>query len=714
MKFIRRRIVPVFLLALLCATGAKAQMFEGRELVRAVLLADRTTVVPGQDFRLGILLHLAPGWHVYWRNPGDAGLATTLAWTLPEGFAASPIEWPLPLRIIEPGDLMVFGYKKQVLLPVRISVPAEITETEVTFEVRADWLVCEKICIPGQAEISLTLPVETESHPQNADLFQEALAQQPKPGEPPFAATWNYEDGSWLLHLSGLPAWAEKADFFPYEDQEPEPGHAKAGPLTDGATTLEIAARGSLKGLILLQGAEDRREAWVTTTGELPVVDQKTETATATADPELPAPAATPQFVMPNLWLALFYGMIGGLILNLMPCVLPVISLKIFGFIRQAGESPGRIFRHGLSFTSGIFLWFLGLAVLIVALRAGGEQITWAFQFQNSWFILFIAAVVFVFALNLFGVFEIILPGGATERMSDAAGREGYGGSFFQGIFATLLATPCTAPFLGTALGFAFSQPPAVIFAMFGSVAFGMALPYLLLSARPAWIRFLPKPGGWMEKLKQFMGFPLLATLIWLLSVLGGQKGTGGIIWASSLLLCLGLACWLYGAFCCFNPSARTRWIAGFFALLSAVGGSWFFGSLFAAAERPAPGTTHRADAIPWIPFSAQTMEELLSEDRPVFLDFTADWCITCKFNERTAINTPAVRALIAERGIVPVKADWTNSDPEITEALARFGRVGVPFYVFYPQGNLLPPVTFPELITEAMVLEKLRNEQNE
>lgn len=706
------------LLACSMAGRSQAQMFEGTELVRAVLLADSTAVVPGKNMRLGILLHLAPGWHVYWRNPGDAGLATSLKWKLPEGFSAGPIEWPLPKRIVEPGDLMVFGYKDRVLLPVEINVPQTIEEAEVTFEVQADWLVCEKICIPGSAEISLTLPVEPATVPQNQELFREALAAQPSVDPPPFATKWSFADRAWNLQLGDLPAWAEKADFLPFENIVPEPGHADGGAVRDGEASLRIPTTAELRGILVLHGADGRREAWVTASGAPPasaVQDtEKTDSAAAAGGGDSsqpsPSPAAAP-LNAPGLWLALLYGMLGGIILNLMPCVLPVISLKIFGFIRQAGESPARIFRHGLAFTAGIFLWFLGLGFLIIALRAGGDQVTWAFQFQNSWFILFISAVVFVFALNLFGVFEIILPGAANERMSEAAGREGYSGSFFQGIFATLLATPCTAPFLGTALGFAFAQPAAVILAMFGSVAFGMALPYLLLSAQPSWIRFLPKPGAWMERLKQFMGFPLLATLVWLLSVLGGQKGTPGMIWAMSILLCLGLACWIYGAFCCYAQSLRTRWIAGILALLGASAGAWFFGGLFASAERPTGSSVARADSISWVPFSTATMKELLSEGRPVFVDFTADWCITCKFNERTAINTPAVRTLIEQRGIVPVKADWTNSDPEITAALAEFGRVGVPFYVFYPEGNRKPPITFPELLTEAMVLERLGEE---
>jgi thiol:disulfide interchange protein DsbD len=630
-----------------------------------------------------------------------------MRWDLPAGISAGPIEWPLPRRYLEPGDLFAFAYKNRVLLPVQLTVPGEITEDSVTLSVAVNWLVCEEICVPGEAKLSLTLPVAATAQPAHTELFAQALEARARTEPPPFPLEWQRTPTDWVIEVKNLPDWVTKADFLAYEDLRPLPGHTVAEKVGQEAWRLSIPTPGELQGLLLLTGENDRAEGWeIASPGfVLTLPEEAMEDDIAVGD-EVRSAAAPP---LPSLWLALLYGFIGGLILNLMPCVLPVISLKIFGFIRQAGEEPARILRHGLAFTAGIFLWFLGLAALLALLRGGGEQITWAFQFQNPWFILFIAAVVFVFALNLFGVFEVILPGAATSRLSEAAGREGYSGSFFQGIFATLLATPCTAPFLGTALGFAFAQPVAVIFAMFGAVALGMALPYLLLSARPAWVRYLPKPGAWMERLKQFMGFPLMATLLWLLFILGGQKGTSGIIWALSLLLCLGLAVWIYGSFCLGGRSRGAVWRAGVIALFVAVAGGWYFGSLFARAERPTADGSVATDGIPWVPFSRATVNELLAEGRPVFIDFTADWCLTCKFNERTAINTPAVRQLMAERGIVPVKADWTNANPEITEALAEFNRVGVPFVLFYPEGDRQPPVIFPELLTEAIVLRKLR-----
>ncbi|MFZ4776715.1 MAG: protein-disulfide reductase DsbD family protein, partial [Terrimicrobiaceae bacterium] len=413
---------------------------------------------------------------------------------------------------------------------------------------------------------------------------------------------------------------------------------------------------------------------------------------------------APPSALSQGLLLALFYGFLGGLILNLMPCVLPVISLKIFGFLKQAGDSPQKVFAHGLAFVGGIFAWFLGLGLIVVVLKAGGSEVTWAFQFQNPWFNVAIGSVVFVFALNLFGVFELILPGRASTALESASSSSGLAGSFFQGAFATLLATPCTAPFLGTALGFAFSQSSAVILAMFAAVAFGMGFPYLLLTARPGWMKFLPRPGAWMERLKQFMGFPLLATLVWILSIVGGQRGTDGMFWFLCFLLCLAISCWLYGSFCGPLSSMRARVLAILLALLFSVGGGWYFlGEKFVGAGREEVG------GIPWVPFSAQKLADLQTAGQSVFVDFTADWCITCKFNERTAIDTPAVRQLIEQKKVVPMRADWTNANPEITAALKSFGRVGVPFYVIYPAGRPGEPIVLPELLTESILTDALK-----
>lgn len=692
-----RRIFVSWLVGMVaCAVGlGHAQEYEGVTLVEAELIAAKNAVVPGESLEIGLRLRMAPGWHTYWEFPGDSGIPTQIAWELPDGFGAGPIEWPIPKAKLEPGDIEVYAYTDEVVLIVPIQVPADLEPGgEVTLRGDASWLVCEAICIPGSAEVAITLPVAASAEPTNEEEFATWRARIPSPEAPPFSLAWRAGDGVLTGTLESETPVAN-VRFFPLPDMTQSVGHpAVEGPDGDGQFVIRVNASAPLRGVVAVErdGAD---AAWFV------VADAEGGGAPAAAT------GGGAGLETPPLWQALLFGFLGGMILNLMPCVLPVISLKIFGFIRQAGDEPRRIMLHGLSFSAGIFLWFLGLGALIAILKAAGAEVTWAFQFQNPMFILVIAAVVFVFALNLMGVFELTLPGRAVGAMSDAGAREGYSGSFFQGIFATLLATPCTGPFLGTALGFAFAQPAIVIFAMFGSVALGMAAPYLLLSARPGWMRFLPKPGVWMEKLKQFMAFPLFATLIWLFSILGGQKGLAGVIWGASFLLALGLAVWIYGAFCGPMSKPGGRAAALVVAILCVLGGSWFFvGQGFAKAGPPEQSGVAQSDGIDWQPFSQALVDDLIAEGKPVFIDFTADWCITCKFNERTAINTPAVRAEIERQGIVPVMADWTNSNPEITAALREFGRVGVPFYVLYPAGRADEPITLPELLTERMVID--------
>jgi thiol:disulfide interchange protein DsbD len=389
-----------------------------------------------------------------------------------------------------------------------------------------------------------------------------------------------------------------------------------------------------------------------------------------------------------------------------MPCVLPVISLKIFGFIQHAGQSRRRILRSGLAFIAGIFAWFVGLALLLIILKSIGREITWAFQFTNPYFVVGMSAVVLVFALNLFGVFEISLPQSANRGLLGWTAQEGDAGSFFQGVFATVLATPCTAPFLGTALGFAFTQSGWMILLMFVAIAAGMSSPYLLLSAQPAWLRLLPKPGPWMERVKQLMGFLLLATLLFLLAVLGAERGVEAIIWTSCFLLALSLACWMKGAFIVPTASFTSRVVTIALVLVLVIAsGYYFIGEKFRATKLVSAATAADGD---WQPFTPQRLASELEQGHAVFVDFTAAWCLTCKFNEASVLETGAVRDAFRRHGVVKIKADWTNADPAITKILKQFGRPGVPMYVLYPAGKNAEPFLFPELLTQRMILDKL------
>jgi thiol:disulfide interchange protein DsbD len=485
-------------------------------------------------------------------------------------------------------------------------------------------------------------------------------------------------------------------DFFPMPEQETIVGHPAIQSRTDKEIVFRIPIESAPKNLSSIAGlvvfsqqpnGEDRA-AW-----------QISNTA-PTVSAARPPPAR-------GIFTFLLFGFLGGFILNLMPCVLPVISLKIFGFIQQAGQSRQKILRSGIAFAVGIFAWFIALALLLIALKSAGRDVTWGgLQFTNPYFVLGLSVIVLVFALNLFGVFEISLPQSLTRGLLSTSERKDLLGSFFQGVFATVLATPCTAPFLGTALGFAFTQSAAIILAMFIAVAAGMSAPYLLLSAQPAWLRFLPRPGPWMLHLKQFMGFLLLATLLFLLYVVGAQRGLEGAIWASCFLLVLSVACWMKGAFILPTASVAKRSLVLMLMLMLLIGsGIYFIGDKFQSAKIASAGLQIRGD---WQPFTPDRLQAELDQGRTVFVDFTAAWCLTCKFNEANVLENHEVREAFQRHGIVKLKADWTNGDPAITKILQQFGRPGVPLYVLYTAKNE-DPVVFPELLTKSMVLDKLQ-----
>jgi thiol:disulfide interchange protein DsbD len=657
--------------------------------VRASLVTDAPVpIVPGKSFYATVVLDLQAGWHTYWEYPGDSGLPPKVEWHLPEGWAAGPIEFSVPHEFSEPGDMVIYGYETRQLLRATITPPKDLAENQV-YDLKASltWLACKELCVPGSAEVSLKVPGPTDG-PVSWMTASVPKGIWPLSGMPPFPVSVSGKNGTKLVSFIGENGIGY--EFYPDPAEGTTAGRVtqiSSGNAIVFSVPCDVSA--PFKGLLVEKVS---RKAWW--------IGEDSGSAANSASPN--SGIATGVLIA-----ALFSGFLGGLILNLMPCVLPVISLKIFSFISQSGESPSRMFRHGLAFSAGIFAWFLGLALLVIVLKSNGTQVTWgAFQFQNPYFVIGLSLLVFLLALNLFGIFEITLPGHAATTLDQASSHGGYTGSFFQGLFATLLATPCTAPFLGSALGFAFSQSGAVILVMFASVAFGMSLPYLLLSARPGWRQWIPKPGIWMEKLKQFMGFPLLATNLWLLWVLQNQRGSDAALALLALFLLVGFCAWGYGSLG-LERSNPARWVLGILLLLLLLIGSTLLvrriRDAIPAAERPESG-----EGIAWRSYSPEALDSLRKQGKPVFLVFTASWCLTCQFNERTAINVPSVRNFIKERGITAMKGDWTNADPAITSALKSFGRVGVPLAVFYPSGKGSEARILPELLTEGVVLESL------
>jgi thiol:disulfide interchange protein DsbD len=515
--------------------------------------------------------------------------------------------------------------------------------------------------------------------PGNESLFAKYAASVPKTSPLGYTLSLKPSGNQMVVEFSGVPE-GSKLDFFPEPPENVVLNHGKqAGNSVvlsvDGGTALT-----QLKGVAVVQ-ANGKTDAFEV---ELRPTAAVAQGGNVSAD-------------LAGVLQAIGFALIGGLILNVMPCVLPVISLKIFGFVSDAGERPDKAFRLALAFSAGILGCFALLAAIVSFFRAVGAEVGWGFQFQDYRFVLVIACLVFAFALNLFGVFELTVSARATGGLAKLAAGHGYAGAFFQGAFATILATPCTAPFLGTASAFAFTQPAWATFLIFFSIGIGMALPYLLLAIQPKWLRYLPKPGDWMVRLKQLLGFLLLATLLWLSWIVGRLRGVDGMVVLGGLLLIIGILAWIKGSFWTPVSSTRSRVLAA----LSMVGvlaialGSYNF--VTAPSE------------IPWQTFSQQSLDSALQSGRPIFVDFTADWCLTCKANERFALDIAPVRQAFVQHRVVMLRADWTHGDPEITQILKEHGRAGVPMYLFYPGGKDRPPMVLPELISSQTVLDALK-----
>jgi len=693
---------------------------------RATLVADVKSVQPGKTFTAGLVLTMSPRWHTYWKNPGESGLATTITWTLPEGWTVGDIAWPLPEKKIESGDVLTYGYSGETVLMVPITPPATaVPGSRVKVKAQADWLECDQTCVPGSANVELLLPIIAELPVgDHQELFARYRAQIPRPFDKNsgFNIEQAVQDSVIQMRLipskerTGWPGRAEDVDFYP----EPLEGYTLGRPsihVVEKTVSIDVPITGIqkipnhrvLRGVVVFVDKNGGRFGVLV---EVPLteslLDQMFESGQGLAGQQ---PIA----------LYLLFALIGGLILNIMPCVLPVIALKIFGLVKMAGNHPAKVNRLGWFFSLGIISSFILLALVVIVLKTAGQQVGWGFQFQEPLFVIIMGAIVFAFGLNLFGVYEIRPPSAAISGVGNvletqvAQGR-GYAASFWEGVFATILATPCTAPFLGSALGFAFSQTAWVILLIFAAVGIGMALPYLILTARPAWMKYLPKPGAWMETAIHFMGFLMMATLLWLLYILGKQLGMEAVIWTGAFLLTVGIACWCIGRFATLTVSRRKYYAAWVVALLIVVGGYLGFlegvlnvrGLIAGTVVGDRDDETRLENRVAWEPFSLQSLESRLREGKPVFLDFTAEWCLTCKVNERTVLVDQNVVQKLRSSGIVAIKADWTNRNPDITKLLQKFGRSGVPLYVIFPARKPTQPIVLPEVITPGMLLEAL------
>lgn len=660
--------------------------------VETFITLETQGVAPGQTVWAALTQNIRPHWHTYWINPGDSGIPTEIKWTLPEGWKADAITWPAPQRF-PIGPLVNFGYADQVHLLVPLTVPANATPGQaVTLDAKVDWLVCEDICIPESADLSIAVPVVAAAaavEPEAATLFTRARASLPVPS--PYTATLSPGDKAHRLTLAapGLDKGKiSEVFFFPHDYKVASANSAQELRLGADGLTLSLVPGGALPagpvtGVLSfteeLDGQSVRHAFAV-------------EAAVGAA-----APASTGE---QTSWAAaLLLALLGGAVLNLMPCVFPVLSMKALALLQHG---PAHARRHGLAYTAGVLACFAVVAGALIALRAGGAAIGWGFQLQDPLVVAILAYVMLLLGLSLSGVFTL---GGSVMGVGQGlAGRDGLAGSFFTGVLATVVATPCTAPFMGTALGFAITQPWPVALSVFLALGLGMALPFLALSFSPALLRRLPRPGLWMERVKQALAFPLYASAAWLVWVLSIQAGPAALATVLAGMVAIAFAAWVYG---------QTRLSGGagraFGSLLAvlALGGAVAGASTARTVPAPEQVAGVKPASSDYQPWTAETQAELTGQGKPVFVNFTAAWCVTCLVNERTSLSTDAVKAAMKAKGVAYLKGDWTNRDATIARVLESHGRSGVPLYLVYLPGRA-EPVILPQILTEGIVLDAL------
>jgi thiol:disulfide interchange protein/DsbC/DsbD-like thiol-disulfide interchange protein len=669
--------------------------------VRAHLVSEASSIAAAQSFWVALELDIRDGWHTYWRNPGDSGQATTLKWTLPAGFTAGDIVWTAPHRFEIP-PLVNYGYAKHAVHLVNITAPKNLKAgTPVVLSAKAGWLVCSDVCIPEDADLQLKIPVSAQAgpaDPKDAALFEAARSELPS--TQPARTTARIQGGrlsivlgkEWGATLTQIRSLA----FFPYDEGSIE--YAAPQVLNRGKETIELSMKlgdqppkpGTIRGV--LSATEQSGNDTVTVPMEIAAGLSGSSAGPATPPPRLERIGAS----LPVLFLS---AVLGGLILNLMPCVFPVLSIKAIGLAEQAKKHPAAVRAKGLVFAAGVISSMLCLAAAMLALRAGGEQIGWGFQLQSPLFVTLLIYLLLAVGLNLSGVFEV---GGALAGVGDSLTQgDNYRASFFTGVLTTLVATPCTAPYMAFAIGAALTQPPLVALCIFAALGFGLSLPYLLLSFAPWLRRALPKPGAWMDTLKQIFAFPMYASAAWLLWVLAQQTSSVGLGAALAGAILVALAAWAYQKSKSSSAGGRvTALVTATLSVLLAIILPMRFADVAAASSSVSAGQAGDG----WQPYDAARVAALRAAGRPLLVNFTASWCLTCLVNERNAFADSAVQTVFRDKGVTLMKGDWTNRDPAITKALAAFGRAGVPLYVVYNSSPGSEPVVLPQLLTANVV----------
>ena len=722
------------LLALLLAllqTPAPAQPVR-TDHVTAELVARQAAVAPGQTVAIGLRLQHIPHWHTYWRNPGDSGLPTTLDWQLPAGSQVSGIEWPAPRRL-PVGPLVNYGYEGDLLLPMRFTAPADARPgSTLTLRAEANWLVCREQCIPESATLTLALPVAQPDAPVAATDMAPRFdaAAQMAPGA---LQGWRVDAQRagrdlQLRLIRDRPPGAGEAlppvEVFPYAEQVFDAARHEVYRSNEGyavrlALAAQAAAPAELQGIVVATaapapwGGAQRSAEFSVALREvaaltLPAGAQRVDTGAGNAGAvgalSKPAPAADGS--TGAFWAALLLALLGGMALNLMPCVFPVLSIKLLGLAQQA-ERPAALRLHALAYGAGVVLSFLALATGLLALRAAGTAVGWGFQLQEPGVVFLLALLFFAIGLNLMGAFETgsLMPRGLAHWRAERPAVDALG----SGVLAVLAASPCTAPLMGATLGYAITEPAPQALTLFAALGLGMALPYMALVLAPGWRHRLPKPGAWMLRLKQALAFPMFATVVWLVWVLGLQTGVDGA--AKALLALVGLTAviWLIGVLRVRSMAARVARAAALLGTLALLVWTWPQPLADAGGPPSAALDAPRADATAgarWQPYSDAAVAAHLAAGRTVFVDFTAAWCVSCQVNKRLVLDQPSTLAGFDAAGIVLMRADWTRRNPEITAALARLGRNGVPVYALMRPGQ--EPLLLPEVLTSGLVRDAL------
>jgi thiol:disulfide interchange protein DsbD len=710
------RVLKIWLFALLLASPAAFAISGGAvatDNVKARLISEVDGVGPGQVFWVALELNIRDGWHTYWRNPGDSGEPTKLAWQLPPGFTAGDIVWTTPHRF-EIAPLVNYGYAKHAVHLVQITAPKDLKAgAPVTLAAKASWLVCSDVCIPEGADLQLTMPAGAQAggiDPKELSLFTAARADLPSAQPAPTSArvagdqlvvTLGGEWGATLPQIKSL-------SFFPYDEGGIE--YATPQKLTRTKDAVELSMKvgykppkaGAIRGVLVVSQQNGTQLDTVP-------IEIAADYSGAGADQVKAGPRFAPltqahQEPQHSLIVLMLLAMLGGLILNLMPCVFPVLSIKAISVVEQAKKHPGIVRIKGLVFAAGVISSMLALAAVLLGLRAGGEEIGWGFQLQSPLFVTLLIYLLLAVGLNLSGVFEF---GGGLAGVGDGLTHgDGYRASFFTGLLTTLVATPCTAPFMAPALGAALTQPAINALCIFAALGIGLSLPFVLLSFAPWMRRVLPKPGAWMDTLKQVFAFPIYASAAWLLWVLSHETSSFGLGAALAGTVLIGLAAWAYQKSSSSSGGGKvTVLVTAAASLLLAIILPIRFADVAAATAAPGESAQSKADADEWQPYSAARVAELTAAGRPLLVNFTASWCLTCLVNERNAFSDSAVQEIFRDKKVTLMKGDWTNRDPAITHALAAFGRAGVPLYVVYnSKPGSTEPLVLPQLLTAGVV----------